>query len=182
MVLHLGSFFNLSKRITGNSQLLFFSYLYIHLNMVWPPTHFLYVFHVYIGSVQFGVRLIFRNAKKLWKMQKVNVVVLRQLPLFNFYYRNRSAFEKLQSIPSCLPPEGFFKLFHCVPSLLPTSASAADRKGGLKALLTTAQCEAFLFAGVSCWDLSLANCFVTVTNSSTAEAICNSMRESRSLI
>lgn len=115
-------------------------------------------------------------------MQKVNVVVLRQLPLFNFYYRNRSAFEKLQSIPSCLPPEGFFKLFHCVPSLLPTSASAADRKGGLKALLTTAQCEAFLFAGGSCWDLSLANCFVTVTNSTTAEAICNSMRESRSLI
>lgn len=115
-------------------------------------------------------------------MQKVNVVVLRQLPLFNFYYRNRSAFEKLQSIPSCLPPEGFFKLFHCVPSLLPTSASAADRKGGLKALLTTAQSEAFLFAGGSCWDLSLANCFVTVTNSSTAEAICNSIRESRSHI
>lgn len=78
----------------------------------------------------------------MWKMQKVNVVVVfRQMPLFNFYYRNRSAFEKLQSIPSCLPPEGFFKLFLCVPSLPLTSASAVDRKGGFKALLTTTQTE-----------------------------------------
>lgn len=107
---------------------------------------------------------------------------LRQMPLFNFYCRNRPAFEKLRSIPSCLPPEGFFKLFVHVPSLPPTNASTADSKGGLKALLTTAQCEAFLFAGGSCWDLSLANCFVTVTNSGTAEAICNSMRDSRSHI